>query len=133
MPNTAVKWKLNGSKRRLPAWFFNAFVGAIFTKKTLKNPVYLLLFLHLHSHDMVGIVIIDRKRLQPGREDTFYMAMAVLGMLMTSTAVNGSMRLILLVLILVAVALLLTGGTIAIVTFFSVRRAVAASLESERP
>jgi hypothetical protein len=79
---------------------------------------------------MVGIVIIDRERLQSGREDTFYMA--VLGMLMASTADNGSMRLILLVLILVAVALLLTGGTIAIVTFFSVRRAVAASLESER-
>lgn len=58
--------------------------------------------------------------------------MAVLGMLMANTVDNGSLRLILLVLILVAVVLLLTGGTIAVLTFFSVRRVVVASLESER-
>jgi hypothetical protein len=58
--------------------------------------------------------------------------MAVLGMLMASTADNESLRLILLVLLLVAIALLLTGGTIALLTFFSVRRAVAASLEGQR-
>ena len=90
----------------------------------------LLPFLRLNSYDMVSIVIIDKERLQPSREDRS--SMAILGMLMASTADNGNMRLILLILILVAVALLLTGGTIAILTFFSVRRAVAASLESER-
>ncbi len=58
--------------------------------------------------------------------------MAVLGMLMASTADNGSLRIILLILLLVAIALLLTGGTIALLTFFSVRRAVAGSLEGER-
>ena len=68
--------------------------------------------------------------LQPSREDRF--RMAVLGMLMASTVDDGSLRLILLILILVAVALLLTGGTIALVTFFSLRRAALASLESER-
>jgi hypothetical protein len=51
---------------------------------------------------------------------------------MASTVDDGSLRLILLVLVLVAVALLLTGGTIALMTLFSVRRAASASLESER-
>jgi hypothetical protein len=51
---------------------------------------------------------------------------------MASTVDDGSLRLILLVLILVAVALLLTGGIIALVTFLSLRRAAATSLESER-
>ncbi len=60
------------------------------------------------------------------------MSMATLEMLMASTADGGSLRLILLVLIVVAIALLLTGGTIALVTFFGVRRAALASLESER-
>jgi hypothetical protein len=58
--------------------------------------------------------------------------MVILGVLMASTVDDGSLRLILLVLILVAVALLLTGGTIAVLTFFSVRRAAAGLLESER-
>lgn len=58
--------------------------------------------------------------------------MVILGVLMASTIDDGSLRLILLVLVLVAVALLLTGGTIALMTLFSVRRAASASLESER-
>ena len=97
-------------------------------KKTFRPPC-LLPFLHLRSHDIVGIAIIDKERLQPSREDS--LSMTTLGMLMVSTADGGSLRLILLMLIVVAVALLLTGGTIALVTFFSVRRAVAASLEGE--
>ena len=90
----------------------------------------LLPFLNLRSYDMVETGIVGKERLQPGREDRF--SMAALGMLMASTADNGSLRLILLVLLLVAIALLLTGGTIALLTFFSVRRAAAASLEGER-
>lgn len=58
--------------------------------------------------------------------------MVILGVLMASAVDDGSLRLILLVLILVAVALLLTGGIIALVTFLSLRRAAATSLESER-
>jgi hypothetical protein len=58
--------------------------------------------------------------------------MIILGVLMASTVDDGTLRLILLVLVLVAVALLLTGGTIALMTFLSIRRAASASLESER-
>jgi hypothetical protein len=61
----------------------------------------------------------------------------MLGVMVFSTANSGGMRLMLLSLVLVAVVLLLTGGTIALLTLFNQRRPNLArtasnQLESEK-
>ena len=56
----------------------------------------------------------------------------MLGVMVFSTANSGGMRLMLLSLVLVAVVLLLTGGTIALLTLFNQRRSNLARIASNQ-